>query len=317
MSSIRRIVTAAFAGAFVLAACTPARAQVDLSGSWANKSHEDWMERWPGPDPVDYLGLPLNDDARAKALAYDYSSRLGEAENQCGYYTPFYIVLGPFGLKIWSESDPTTGNVVAWKLGGWIDRDLTTIWMDGRPHPPANAFHSYSGFTTGVWEGDTLTTYTTHIREGILRRNGVPSSDRATMTQHIVRHGELLTITARFEDPVYLTEPQVVSRVWHLDPHANYPATASACEPISEVPRLESSGVVPHFLPGKNPFVNELTQMYHIPLEAVLGHAETMYPEYRKTLQSTYQRPALCARYCCGLGSVSGCITDGSGKPRP
>ncbi len=275
------------------------------------------VDRFPGPDPVDYLGLPLNDEARARALAYAYSSRLGEPENQCGYQTPFHIVGGPFGLKIWSESDPTTGHTIAWKIGGWIDRDVTTIWMDGRPHPPANAFHSYAGFTTGVWEGETLTTYTTHIKEGFLRRNGVPTSDQATLIEHIVRHGDLLTITARLEDPVYLTEPHVVSRVWHLDPRATYPNTATACEPIAELPRLEAGDIVPHYLPGRNPFVNDVSEMYHIPLEAVLGHSETMYPEYRRKLKGEYQAPTICFRYCCGPDYVSGCITDGSRKPRP
>ena len=115
------------------------------------------MERGPGPDPVDYLGLPLNDEGRANALSFNYSA-LSLPEHQCGYLTPFYIVLGPFGLHIWSELDPVTGRIVAWKIGGWVDRDVTTIWMDGRPHPSKHAAHTYGGFTTGVWEGDTLTT---------------------------------------------------------------------------------------------------------------------------------------------------------------
>ena len=53
--------------ATVLAAA-PAFAQVDLSGNWAVRNHEDWMERAPGPDPVDYLGLPINEEGRSRAL---------------------------------------------------------------------------------------------------------------------------------------------------------------------------------------------------------------------------------------------------------
>jgi hypothetical protein len=61
-----------------------------------------------------------------------------------------------------------------------------------------------------------------------------------------------------------------------------------------EVPRLEGTGVVPHILPGKNPFVSEVTDMYHIPQEAVMGGAETMYPEYRKKLKTmVIPRPAV------------------------
>jgi hypothetical protein len=35
-----------------------------------------------------------------------------------------------------------------------------------------------------------------------------------------------------------------------------------------------------------------MTDMWGIPVEAVMGGAETMYPEYRKKLKETYKRPA-------------------------
>ena len=47
----------------------PADAQIDLSGNWVSRQHEDWEERGPGPEVVDYLGLPINEEARARALA--------------------------------------------------------------------------------------------------------------------------------------------------------------------------------------------------------------------------------------------------------
>jgi hypothetical protein len=37
---------------------------------------------------------------------------------------------------------------------------------------------------------------------------------------------------------------------------------------------------VPHYLPGQNPFLNEFSTQSGIPIEAALGGAETMYPEY-------------------------------------
>jgi len=294
----------------------PTSAQPDLSGMWAARQHQDWRERGPGPDPVDYIGLPLNAAGRERALLFDYSI-MGQPEHQCGYYTPFYNALGPQGLKIWSENDPVRGNrIVAWRLSGFIDVDASIIWMDGRPHPPKDAFSPYSGFTTGHWEGDTLVTFTDHIKAGYIRRNGAPSSDQATMTQHIFRHGDLLTIMSRLEDPAYLAEPYVVSRTWQLDPRVNIAATSAACEPISENPRLDQPGVVPHFLPGKNPFVTEVSKYYNIPVETVLGGPQTMYPEYRKQLKDKYVRPEKCTRYC-GANANLGLITDGSGKPRP
>ena len=114
----------------------PAFAQFDLGGHWSRRSNQDDMESGPGPDPVDYLGLPLNDEGRARGLSFQYSA-VSLPEHQCGYLSPFYIVLGPFGLAIDRVLDPVTARLVAWKIGGWVDRDVTTIWMDGRPHPGA------------------------------------------------------------------------------------------------------------------------------------------------------------------------------------
>jgi hypothetical protein len=276
----------------MLAAAAPARAQVELSGSWAARNHEDALERGAGPYAVDYTGLPLNEDAREKALSYS-ASQLGMIERQCGLYPPHYIALGPFGLKIWNETDSITGETIAWKIGAWEDRAATTIWMDGRPHPSANAPHERGGFTTGAWEGDTLVAYTTHMRAGVIRRNGVPNSDQATMTSYFIRNGDLLTLLIVVEDPVYLTEPLLISKNFQLD--------AGPIRPIGPpcVPGYEGqSGDVPHYLPGTNPSVDELTKLYRIPRDATLGGARTMYPEFRKTIKDTYVRPEKCARNC-------------------
>src|SRR5213593_2646702 len=86
----------------------PAFAQIDLAGHWAARPHEDWEERGPGPEIVDYLGLPINDDARARALTYS-TSLLSLPERQCLYYAPHYNAIGPFGLEIWADTDPNTG----------------------------------------------------------------------------------------------------------------------------------------------------------------------------------------------------------------
>ena len=309
------------AGALLVAALTsvPAMAQVDLAGNWAARQHQDWQERGPGPEAVDYSGLPINREARARALSYT-ASQLSMPERQCLYYTPQYVVIGPQGFKMWADFDPVTGKVLAWKVGAAIDRAVLTIWMDGRPHPLKDAQHTFDGFTTGEWEGNMLTTYTTHIKEGYLRRNGVPTSDRATVTEHFTRHGDLLTISAHIDDPVYLTEPDVISRTWQLDPTANLPPTPAPCMPTVEIPRLESDVSIPHSLPGKNPYLDEVTRTYHIPEEAVMGGGETMYPEYRKKLKADYVPPEKCIRYCCGWGGGNpnpaaklGCIINGQG----
>jgi len=312
-----RTTSMAMLAVWVLLAPSSADAQFDLTGKWASRSGQDAQERGPGPDPVDYMGLPLNDEGRARALSYDYSL-MSLPEGQCGYHTPFYIVLGPFGLHIWNEFDPVTGRLLAWKIGGWVDRDVTTIWMDGRPHPLPNAPHTYAGFTTGRWEGDTLVTTTTHMKATTIRRNGAPVSDRATMTMYFVRHGELLTVRAVMDDPVYFSEPLVRARAWALDTRGTLNlgnGVVSPCEPIAELPRADAVGVVPHYLPGQNPFVKELAERYSLPAEAVLGGGDTLYPEFRKRLLD-YKPPMACKRYCGCEGLGVPCISDGSGVPK-
>jgi len=131
-----------------------------------------------------------------------------------------------------------------------------------------------------------------------------------------MRHGDTLTITALIQDPVYLTEPFVLSRSWKLDPQVQVPPVPEPCSPAAEVPRLDGAGAVPHILPGANTFVDEVTKIFHIPEETVMGGAETMYPEYRKKLQPLYVRPEKCIRYCCGwegtaaVNTLKDCIGD-------
>jgi hypothetical protein len=295
MNRIKRNKIAASALSCMLAWSVPMAAEVDLSGRWAARYHEDWQERLPSPEIGDYTGLPINDAARAKADAWEESIQT-QFQRQCPPHSAAYNLHGPSNLRIWSEPDPISGQILDWRVYG--PRQINyTIWVDGRPHPSQNARHSSEGFTTGHWEGDTLITFTDHIKVGYLRRNGIPHSDLATETAHWMRHGDILTVTSIVEDPVYLTQPLIRSTNWQIDPAMPNP-TPIACEPGDEVERPR--GVVPHYLPGTNPFLGEVTRMHNIPLDAARGGEETMYPEYRKKLKDKYVAPEKCDRYCCG-----------------
>ena len=281
----------------VLGLGSTAYAQIDLSGTWASRLHEDWMERWPGPDPGDLTGLPINDGAVARARSYS-PSMLALPERQCLFYGPSYTQIGPFGFVIWSESDPIDGEVVAWRMSGAVDRTPRTIWMDGRPHPSASELHTFGGFSTGSWDGTTLVVTTTHMKAGPLRRNGVPTSDEAVMTEYIARYGDRLTILSIIDDPAYLEEPYVLSRSYEEDPETIIAIYPSPCTPAVEAPGL-APDAVPHYLPGENPFEDWMLR-YGFPQEALRGGAETLYPEFREVLEDLYSRPAECGRYCCG-----------------
>ena len=271
----------------------PALAQIDLSGSWASKNHEDALERGAGPNPDDFTGIPFNDSGRAKALSYS-QSQISMPERICAFYSQWHMMIGTFGVKIWNETDPVTGRTVAWVIGAWEDRAAMTIWMDGRPHPSKNAPHSQAGFTTGVWDGNVLTAYTTHMLTGYLRRNGAMTSDQATITTHFIRHGDILTLAAQLDDPIYLSEPYYITRSF-VNTTALMNSGGPPCIIGDEgVP----VGSVPHYLPGKNPFLDELTKLYGIPREAALGGAETMYPAYREKIKDKFVMPAKCAKNC-------------------
>src|SRR6202790_4136752 len=240
--------------AFVLAVALltiPAFAQVDLSGSWQPVPAE---ESTGNPSLVDYTGLPINDAARQWALSWD-PDRLGLSEHQCQVHTAAYIYGGPHRLRIWEERDPQTQNLVA--IHNYIStyEQYRTIWMDGRQNPPDYAAHTWMGFSTGKWEGDTLTVYTTHIKQGWDRRNGVPSSDSITLTEHFIRHGNLLTHISVVTDPIYLAEPLVKIQNFTraMNPEGNW---LWPCEYVDELPGTPRSSV-PSYMPGQNPFVTE------------------------------------------------------------
>ena len=176
-----------------------------------------------------------------------------------------------------------------------------TIWMDGRPHPSKDAPHDQTGFTTGTWDGDVLTAVTTHMKTGYIRRNGAAMSDQATMTTTFLRHGDMLTLAVWVEDPVYLTEPYILTRSYVESPTL-LDSAGPPCIPGDEG---VEEGRVPHYLPGKNPFIDEMTKVYGIPREAALGGAETMYPAFRDKIKDKFVIPAKCKRNC-GVPAAGG-----------
>ena len=131
----------------------PAYAQVDLSGTWNPQYLEDQPERIPGPELVDYLGIPINAAARQWALSWD-PDRLGLPEHQCQVHTAAYIYRGPLALRIWEERDPQTRILIAIRQYTSTYEQNRTIYMDGRPHPPEYArtpgwvFRPASGMAT-------------------------------------------------------------------------------------------------------------------------------------------------------------------------
>jgi hypothetical protein len=306
---VRTSLTIAIALA-ALALATPVAAQIDFDivGFWDQPAQgiglgpgiaavfgfeEDSTERADGPALTDYLGIPLNAEARARAMAYD-GALLGVPEHVCMRHPSQYSFWGPARLRIESELDANL-DVVAYKVGGTFRRADRVIWMDGRPHPSKYAPHTWAGFTTGEWRGSTLVTTTTHLKWGWVRRNGVPASDQATVVTYYTRNENVLTITWFVYDPLYLTEPYVKSVDFIAAPQGVTTATFGVeaadrgnnnlfaqCFPREEI--RPDPHYVPHYLPGENPFVDETAKRLGVPADATRGGAETAMPEYKDRL---------------------------------
>jgi hypothetical protein len=302
----RHIVPVAVAMVWLLGiAVEPAFAQVDLFGSWINLNHKDGVERGTGPYAVDYTGIPLNEEGRTRALTYSIGQQ-SMVERQCRKWPPIFLLTGPFDLKIWNHVDPATSVTTAWVVETIRDRAQFTIWVDGRTHPTSSlAPTSSEGFATGRMEGNALVAEFTHMTPNELRRNGVPFSDRAKLTLRFLPHDDLLTVLGVFEDPVFLSEPYVLSSTFRRGPARSTEITHYTC-----VPAYEGSSGLQHFLPGENPSVDELTKIYGIPRQAILGGAETMYPEFRDRIKDEYARPEWCTRYCAPRSQTG----DGGGS---
>ena len=261
-------------------AAVAARAETDLAGMWGQRFHEDSPERGGGPEIGDYTGLPINDAARLRADSWT-ASKWTVPERQCEPHPADYGPRGPASLRIASVVDPISQDVIEWHVTIMWQLQHRTIYMDGRPRPSENALHSWQGFSLGEWEGDMLKVTTTHLKEGWVRRNGLPRSDKATLTEYFIRNENYLTLVTVVEDPVYLTEPLVRTSDWVLDPGVQL--SPFSCIPTVEIERPR--GEVPHYLPGTNPYLSEFAEKEGLPDIIVRGGAESMYPEYLPVIE--------------------------------
>lgn len=267
----------------------PQAFDMDLTGYWTPPLHEDSLERGGGPEIADYGGFALNEAGRLFALSYD-PSRLTLRYHQCDGYVEPYQMRAVGNFRISEDRDPHTQQLVAIEIWAQTTEGQRVVWMDGRPHPPAWAPHSFSGFSTGHFVGNSLMIYTTHLKQGWLRRNGSPQSDQATLTEFIVRHGDHLSDTTVVTDPVYLTEPEIRSNDYVRQPYDHH-VWLYACDDGEEITG-RAPDVVPNYLFGKQPFAKEYSQRYKTPLIATLAGAETIYPGWAEKAKKATEAEA-------------------------
>ena len=149
------------------------------------------------------------------------------AGNQCKSYGAGNIMSVPGRLHItWQDADTLR-----------IDTDAGTqtrlFHFAAGSAAAASAPHTWQGESAATWEpaagpgaGGSLRAVTSNLRAGYLRKNGVPYSDQATVTEHfdvapLADSGRLLLVTTIVDDPVYLAAPYVVSPHFKKEPNGS------------------------------------------------------------------------------------------------
>jgi hypothetical protein len=199
-------------------------APVDITGYWVTAVTEDWRFRMVTPPKGDYPGVPLNAEGRKVADQWDPSKDLSAGE-QCRAFGAGGIMRMPVRLHITWQDDTT--------LKVEIDNgnQVRLFRFDKSAQPSAP---DWQGFSAAAWEtvqegqgmapgggrggpaeppmSGALKVITTNMRPGYVRRNGVPYSANARMTEFFDRTNEAngdswLILTSSLDDPQYLVQP--------------------------------------------------------------------------------------------------------------
>jgi hypothetical protein len=222
-------------------------ALVDLTGTWVSVVAEDWRWRMVTPLKGDASSIPYKPDARKVIDAWD-PAKDEAAGLQCKAYGAPAVMRIPGRVRISWQDDMT--------LKVETDQGQQTRLFHFEGRPPQGAAPSWQGYSTARWElplppegggiplgvsarngasSKSLEVMTTGLRDGYLRRNGVPYSDRTTVTEYYdlfkEPNGETwFTVTTIVNDPVYLFTPFITTTDFKKEADASKfsPAACSA-----------------------------------------------------------------------------------------
>ena len=202
-----------------------AGAPIDLTGYWVAVVTEDWRYRMVTPTKGDYQGVPMTQESRRVADGWNPEADTA-AGQQCKSYGAPAMMRVPGRLHIAWQDDTTLR----------IDLDTGTQTRLLRFGPATSKGESsWQGDSAARWEtqpagrgggggvvipatpnGGWLKVTTTNLKAGYLRKNGVPYSEDAALTEYfdlgaLPNGTPVLIVTAIVEDAKYLTQPFVVS----------------------------------------------------------------------------------------------------------
>ena len=197
-------------------------APIDLTGYWVSYVTENWRYRMVTPAKGEYRRIPVSPAGVPIINAWDPVADT-RAGNQCKSYGAAAIMNVPGRLHItWQDADTLR-----------VDSDAgtqTRLFRFNARTTTSRAKPTWQGESVARWEqvpapekGGSLRVVTSNMRSGYLRKNGVPYSERATVSEHfditsLPDGGELLLVTTVVEDPVYLNAPYVTSPHFKKEP---------------------------------------------------------------------------------------------------
>jgi hypothetical protein len=228
-------------------------APLDLTGYWVSVITEDWRWRMLTPSKGDYASVPINDEGRRVAdtwnLAKDESAGLA-----CKPYGIGNITRMPGRMHItWQDDRTLKVEYDAGTQTRLLHFDSTGA---GQSKPAAKAAEkTWQGYSAAEWQvagqaievdrngipqfgggggrgrgrrgappsGGSLFVTTTNFRDGYLRKNGVPYSANATITEYFDRVGPepngdvILLVRTVVDDPKYLQTPFITSTHFKLE----------------------------------------------------------------------------------------------------
>jgi hypothetical protein len=220
----------------------PARttAPVDLTGTWVAVVTEDWQWRMRTPPKGDYTSVPLTPQGRKVADSWDESR-----DGLCEAYGVGGIMRMPGRLRITWQDD----NTLTIETDAGQQTRLLHFAPPGAPAAasataPASAPRTLQGTSVATWQRSgggfdaflergagaapqrwgSLKVVTTNMLPGWLRRNGVPYSQNAVVTEYFTRFdhpdaGQWFVVTTVVEDPAYLSAPFTTSSNFKKEPN--------------------------------------------------------------------------------------------------
>ena len=211
-----------------------AAAPVDLTGYWVSPIFEDYRWRMFTPLKGDAASVPINAAARKIVDAWD-PARDEAAGEQCKAYGAAGLMRVPGYLHITWQDDNTL------KIETTAGTQTRLFHFGGQP--PTGGAPSWQGYSSAMWDppiprgpagvapnfpraglkSRSLDVVTTQLREGYLRKNGVPYSASTTLTEYLDRVNEpdgnaYLVVTTTVEDPAYLAQPFLASSHYRKQP---------------------------------------------------------------------------------------------------